>query len=684
MATRQLTVEKVVRAVKLGDRSSVRTLRQWCESHDPNTVDPKSHKRSTLIHWAAYTGHAGMVATLVYAGVNLDSQETDGKTPLHLAAYEGSREVCSFLLRAGADWSAADAVGKTPCDLALLHKHVEVAKLFPNFAECAARHDVSAAGFRFDESMWDTILGDIDLPPPPDGGPTQQPSPPAAPAPADASPRRPSPRRSASGVDSGGATDWRTAPQRSRTPPEILVVTCSDQQADLRGEYLLSDATQEDMPVWESASSSAAIYCNPDQLWLVHCEDLPHETGLLVSSELHQGRMPHAMPHWESLGSEGPTDWREDADVAVRAPSQRPERRGPPAVGRSHTSPRPSREPAPEPTPEAARIRRVEQREEDERAREEKGELKQRKRLLDKERREAEDLFDLSPVRRGGGGRSHHERPASYDRGPAPAAHAWGHSADVEADAPPELSHHRPSRSADRAIDRATPGAYPQMEGGGLGSRYQAPEHDDSHYRTSAAPHRGSGFEALQSFGDAIASFDMQERQREEKERRREERRSERRLRREEEAMARRERRRQEREHRREHRSSSRPRAKSRGRTSEGGSVRRGWAPEGGAVRRRRGRSRSQASGSRRRDRYYDSDGYSEVSHRSRASSRGSRRSRRSNSSRRSVSSAGSCGSRPPWRPPGSSSHLGRFSHLGFDVYHRTSGGQEWRPPASF
>jgi len=247
------------------------------------------------------------------------------------------------------------------------------------------------------------------------------------------------------------------------------------------------------------------------------------------------------------------------------------------------------------------------------------------------------------------------------------------HTDVSEADPPPVLTYHK-TGGGGRSIDRV---GEPRTDREAAALHFASPDREDGVLR-STTPHRTSGFEALQSFGDAIAAFDMRERFREEKERRREERRAQRRLEREEDALLRREKRRHDREESKQQRRAERDtlrQSRPRRRRATSGLRSRSALSEASS---RRSRSSTHWS-------HYDSDAGSVPSRRSRASSRGSRRSRqssRSTSSRRSTSSVGSAGGRPPWRPPGSSA-IGRTSWLGFDAYKHPEEGnsRSWLPP---
>ena len=124
-------MEDLFRAVKLEDEAVVE---KYCKSGgNVNVLDTSSHKKSTPLHWAAYTGNTDVISLLINFGAKLDMQETDGRTPLHLAAFEGHEEAVKVLLAAGSDYTYADESQKTPCDVAIMQQYYEIAKLFPNY-----------------------------------------------------------------------------------------------------------------------------------------------------------------------------------------------------------------------------------------------------------------------------------------------------------------------------------------------------------------------------------------------------------------------------------------------------------------------------------------------------------------------------------------------------------------------
>jgi hypothetical protein len=113
-----------------------------------------SHKRSTLLHWAAYLGSSDMVEMLLHYGASTIVTEEDGKTPLHWAAFEGHLAVVDQLLNPPPQvigvtpaevqpYLMRDTLGHTPCHLAVMNEHKAVAMKFKNYNEVQRNGSVS-------------------------------------------------------------------------------------------------------------------------------------------------------------------------------------------------------------------------------------------------------------------------------------------------------------------------------------------------------------------------------------------------------------------------------------------------------------------------------------------------------------------------------------------------------------
>jgi ankyrin repeat protein len=58
--------------------------------------------------------------------LNLNSQNSDGKTILHYAYEKGTKDIISFLLKHGADENIKDKYGRRPCFYAVYNPHKDV------------------------------------------------------------------------------------------------------------------------------------------------------------------------------------------------------------------------------------------------------------------------------------------------------------------------------------------------------------------------------------------------------------------------------------------------------------------------------------------------------------------------------------------------------------------------------
>jgi hypothetical protein len=87
----------------------------------------------TPLYQAAYWGNLESVKILINAKANLDLASHNGTTPLHIAAKNGRNEIVQELLRAGANKTLADNNGKTPAMLAAKNGNLEILKIFANY-----------------------------------------------------------------------------------------------------------------------------------------------------------------------------------------------------------------------------------------------------------------------------------------------------------------------------------------------------------------------------------------------------------------------------------------------------------------------------------------------------------------------------------------------------------------------
>jgi ankyrin repeat protein len=75
----------------------------------------KVSRQATGVHLAAYFGLKEVMMALLKNGHDLDSEDTDGRTPLLFAVWSGHKAVARLLLEKGARIEAKDKFnGQTP------------------------------------------------------------------------------------------------------------------------------------------------------------------------------------------------------------------------------------------------------------------------------------------------------------------------------------------------------------------------------------------------------------------------------------------------------------------------------------------------------------------------------------------------------------------------------------------
>src|SRR5208282_3119488 len=72
-----------------------------------------------LFKLAVLSGAQSAVRFHIQRGVDVNSKDSDGRSPLMLAALKGDIEICRLLLEAGADATLVDKDGKDAVTLAL-------------------------------------------------------------------------------------------------------------------------------------------------------------------------------------------------------------------------------------------------------------------------------------------------------------------------------------------------------------------------------------------------------------------------------------------------------------------------------------------------------------------------------------------------------------------------------------
>ena len=96
---------------------------------DVDATDVLDAMGSTPLHFAAKTGHAEAVSSLLNYRADVHARTEEDETPLHHAAYEGNESVALLLLQHGAEIDSKNDVGETALQCAVLEDHVGMARL---------------------------------------------------------------------------------------------------------------------------------------------------------------------------------------------------------------------------------------------------------------------------------------------------------------------------------------------------------------------------------------------------------------------------------------------------------------------------------------------------------------------------------------------------------------------------
>ncbi|KAH0633946.1 hypothetical protein KY285_036697 [Solanum tuberosum] len=118
-------------AVKYGNLDCVQVLIEFGYTID-NSAD-------RFLHYAAATDRVDLMEILClgYADIDLNSIDSQGRTPLHIAAIHGHVEVIQFLVSVGSDTDMLDTQGWTPLHFAAHQGHVEAVGVLLNHSNFA-------------------------------------------------------------------------------------------------------------------------------------------------------------------------------------------------------------------------------------------------------------------------------------------------------------------------------------------------------------------------------------------------------------------------------------------------------------------------------------------------------------------------------------------------------------------
>ncbi|MEW5315647.1 MAG: hypothetical protein WDW38_007060 [Sanguina aurantia] len=108
-------------------------------------VDTQDSDGRTPLHWAAYKGYADTIRLLVVLDARYSLPDREGCTPLHWAAIKGHGEACTVLLQGGSNsvLSAKDVTGATPVQLATDKGHL---RLGQHLKDMRSKADKAATG----------------------------------------------------------------------------------------------------------------------------------------------------------------------------------------------------------------------------------------------------------------------------------------------------------------------------------------------------------------------------------------------------------------------------------------------------------------------------------------------------------------------------------------------------------
>ena len=114
-----------------------------------NGVDVESQDSDgrTALHRAALLGHTACLGALLAAGASVHARTRHGYTPLHYAAVRGRAACARALIAAGADVNRLDSFGYTPFARAVYNEHRGVLKAMLRAGADVRRVHLYEAGF---------------------------------------------------------------------------------------------------------------------------------------------------------------------------------------------------------------------------------------------------------------------------------------------------------------------------------------------------------------------------------------------------------------------------------------------------------------------------------------------------------------------------------------------------------
>lgn len=126
--------EKLVDAI---ERKNVAVAKQLLRQA-PELAKAKNYQDETLLHLAAHSGSAEIVADLLVRGARPDAPDDFGWTPLHEACGNGNEEVVALFLQLPFNLEGASKKSETALHLATRHGHI---KILARLLKAGANHN---------------------------------------------------------------------------------------------------------------------------------------------------------------------------------------------------------------------------------------------------------------------------------------------------------------------------------------------------------------------------------------------------------------------------------------------------------------------------------------------------------------------------------------------------------------